>query len=401
MRSRFLILALGCLLVGGLTVREETRGTFDGFYDGWVGWLAANVGHPERGRPEVTVIGISNEGQIFEAWPPSPGDYALILQNLVHYDPPVVGVTPALRWPEKGLLFSSLVQQIEALSAPQLGAILEQVPEEAGFIDPAIAGLFDPLEPVRGDLHGIPAFTGIRALPQDQVRAAGSLGFTGLEPLELKGNEVLLVARYGDRVVPSLALRLVAEKLEIPLSEVVISPGREIRIGERRVPIDSRGVMRVSAAQRTTLTRVSAGTLLLGPDPDPNLLEDGERIEDLLSLRQNAVVLGTPGSEDGERIAGAVAALLVGDPVQRMAVDPETAIWVLACLVGVIAGMLGGSRGLRIGAVALLLLPLGAALLFASEAQWFTPVVPAVLILAGIVLGWIRGPVVAPKPDKD
>ena len=113
MPSRITLGALLCLIAAFFLAREESRGTFTRFEEGWVSWLLANSPGAVS-APEVTLIQIDDsKDQIFESWPLSPGDYTLVFEGLENLSPGLIGLTPALKWDAPGLLYTSLVDQVK------------------------------------------------------------------------------------------------------------------------------------------------------------------------------------------------------------------------------------------------------------------------------------------------
>ena len=95
----FLIL---CAVIISLIRREENNGTFSDFNRGYINWLI-DTKEVKAEPPSVTLLRISNsENSVFQDWPPSPIDYAIILKNLKKHGAKLVAIEPLMAWDDAG-----------------------------------------------------------------------------------------------------------------------------------------------------------------------------------------------------------------------------------------------------------------------------------------------------------
>jgi len=391
-----------CLLASLLLAREESRGVFSQLEEGWVSWLLANSPGAIT-DPEVTFIQLDDtEDRIFESWPLSPGDHALVLQNLRQFEPKLVGISPSLRWEDKGMLFGSLITQLEALPTTILGTELSYIEAEDGFVDPTIANLFEALPQVVGDATKIPPITTVLDLPQDQIRSGRSLGFTkldsfGTEDSSIEGLRVPLLARYGKTVIPAFTLRLSMAHLQIEPEDVRVSLGRWIRLGDRQIPIDHTGAMAVDPKLRSSVPRLNASALLFGSDLESMALNEDET-RALGSLRTNAVVIGNddPPSRTISLVSGesishadllttALATIQGKRHIRELELPGRIVLWVLALLVASALFAVPRGRSVRFGLLGALAFAVVGLLAFQVLKVWASPVVPLGTLLVGLL----------------
>lgn len=130
----------------------------------------------------------------------------------------------------------------------------------------------------------------------------------------LDGDDVLrhslTVARLGDRLFPSLSLRLAADALAVPLDQIRIYPGSHVDLGgKRRIPIDDLG--------RTLVRYQGRHSLQHGPVRYVSL-RALVRTDFALTLRDS------PMGEDQEfLIDEATRVTLDGRPLATSALDPQ------------------------------------------------------------------------------
>ncbi len=373
--------------------------------------------------PEVTLVQIDDsQDRIFESWPLSPGDYALLLQNLRNFEPRLVGIAPSLRWEEPGMLYDSLIRELDAVPETVLGAELAYLEAEDGFVDPALAALFEPLDDVVGDNKRVPVITTVLDLPQDEVRVGRSLGFTRLAASDAEESDrvtsgkfltVPLLARYGDSVVPGFVLRLFMAHRGVSLDQVRVSLGRWIRIADREIPIDATGAMVVDAGLRGSVPRLNASALLLGADLQSVALS-AEESRALDSMKRNVIVIGVDdpasrvvklpdqGGDGGvisraDLLAVALATIQAGRHVRELELPGRIVLWVLA-LAGAIALFLLPSRqSLGLGMFLLFGFGVFGLLVFQVFEVWMSPVVPmGTLLVAVIASGLTKADSIAP-----
>lgn len=414
------------LLTAGLLAREEMAGTFERVERGWVAWLLANSPGAIT-DPEVTFVQIDDsEDRIFEAWPLSPGDYSLLLQNLRNFDPQLVGIAPSLRWEEPGMLYDRLIRELEAIPESVLGTELGFLESEGGFIDPALAALFEPLADVVGDRSRVPAITTVYDLPQEEVRAGRPLGFTRLgsgtkegRPVAKQELVVPLLARYGDSVIPGFALRLSMAHLGVPADRVRVSLGRWIRFADREIPIDETGAMVVDLGLRSVIPKVNASALLLGADLESVALNP-EETRALRSMNRNAIIIGVDdpssrtvalpglsGTGEAETISRAellttaVATIQGRRHVRELELSGRVVLWVLVLAAAAALFLLPRKHSLRLGLLFLFGFGVFGLLMFQLLKIWASPVVPMGTLLVALVAAAATAPESSSSPGEE
>ncbi len=403
MSARLQLGVLICLLTAGFLLREEVSGTFKGFEKGWVAWLTNSSGASEGQKVAFIRIDDSEE-RIFESWPLSPGDYALLLQNLRNFEPQLVGIAPSLRWEKPGLLYDSLIRELDAIPQTVLGTELSFLEAEGGFVDPALAALFQPIEDIIGNRKRVPAITTVLDLPQDEVRAGRPLAFTRLgnsvgNRLATGELTVPLLARYGDAVIPGFVLQLAMLNLEVPVSEVKVSLGRWIRMADTEIPIDETGSMVVNMGLRDFIPRVNASALLLGSDLESTALTE----EELLAIRlvkESAVVIGiddrrfrsvqVPDTEVGmispaDFLVTALGTIQGGRYVRELGLPGKMVIWVLAFFGASVLFLFPARKSLLLGFALVTGFGIFGFLAFLILDVWASPIVPLGTLFVAIV----------------
>ncbi len=68
--------------------------TLNALYEDWLRGTSREKLNP----PSITLLRIDDSDQGFWSWPPSPLDYAQMLQRLKAYNPKVVATEPLLHW---------------------------------------------------------------------------------------------------------------------------------------------------------------------------------------------------------------------------------------------------------------------------------------------------------------
>ena len=118
MSSRFsLLLLLAATGFGVLLHREQQRGTFESFDRGHREFLRANPGSAKRtnmtAKPQVILARLDDPDlpmvqRAFDAWPPRPDEWQVVLQNLTDWKPQAItlGMPLAVENPSPGFLKS-------------------------------------------------------------------------------------------------------------------------------------------------------------------------------------------------------------------------------------------------------------------------------------------------------
>ena len=130
-------------------------------------------------------------------------------------------------------------------------------------IDPTIEkgeNFFDIIDSVNGDTTNIPEFTRINSLPNQRFAAMGlPIAFTRIDLADNNNDEGIykfpLIARIGDKIVPSFVLKAIMLDFNIKADQVIINIGDNIKLGNRKtIPIDNRGHVQIYPALQEDLS---------------------------------------------------------------------------------------------------------------------------------------------------
>jgi len=408
MTRRTLLCYLLTVIAGLFLWREDHNGSFDRADTLWSEWLAANTGI-SYGEAETTFIRFDDaEDAGLSEWPPGTGDYALLADHLAGYGSEVVAIHPTVSLSEGDLLGDSLAASLRKMPVVILGAVLENDPAEAGFVDPALAGVLEPFAQVVGDPSDLPAFTGIDSFPSAKVREAGLVAVSRIDPgVEwsiVEGSagpelRVPLLARLGDQVVPSLLLRTAMAWRGVGSEDVEIQLGRSVRLGSIVIPIDPKGAMKVDPRHVGTLPDLLAGNV----DPETaEFLVGTDTAADLETLRDNVLVVGIDCSESrivdfaGDQFSAARLLALGVATIQANRHNPAPPLWV-KWLPWAAAGIFslclpfvnGGRKIFFVSFLAFLAAVITSLIAFQTSSVWLPVSASFLTCLFAIIVHWL------------
>jgi hypothetical protein len=421
----FLVFAAGAVF---LIDREERRDSFAELDRAFLDWLVGNAW--SRIAPsQVTLVKVNPADMENDRLDPRL-DWAIILRSLEPFDPKSVAIVPPLNWEgSDALAEGALHKRVLLMPKMALGATFGPPPADGS---PNLDGAaFAALTDLTGDTSKIPAVRHIVGLPDSELLVNGTAAFTQIELEEAtsggpNGIRVPLLAKLGDKVVPSLILQAVMNQEGIPPEgvKVVLEGQRPIlRVGSHTVPVDLDGSFTVYPGMRGTFPSLDFSSLALAASPFEEVAEKLRRAsqETLDSLRANAVVIGLDGEglrefslPSGDQISRAellamgIATIQTGRHITFWPDLFRYASWGALALVG-----LWFFRGQRsrvvLGAFAVLLLYAGLSIAVFQTALTWSPPWPAlgicaVLLVLGLVLPGSRRKLAAvtegPSADK-
>ncbi len=313
MRHRLtLFLVLGAVLVAlGEWDAHSHRFRFaDGLNEAWREFCVANA--PEKiSEPAVSLVRINDEYEPAIGDSFTQADYATILRFVENFDPKTVAFEPTPEFdPNEPINQTLELLKEAALPLPPLtlGAVAEngQAPQS-----PEEEPKFPALTAIEGDVATLTPITRVVAAPNSQLLANGQPAFTGIElagdPDDPRERHVNLVARHGEKVIPSFILHALANHAGIPLDQIRVqlppaAADPVVLVGEAyRIPIDTRGRMKVyehSGVDTSYYPSISAFHLALTGDEDETIKKLLANLEDAFaSLKTNLVVIGNDRSE--------------------------------------------------------------------------------------------------------
>ncbi len=271
---------------------------------------------------DVAIVGIDDETIAAYGWPLPRSAYARLIAVLMQAQPKslsfdVALIEPSHEHPEH----DRAVAQATAAAGRVYYTLLLSPKSLASSDVPA-----GPTEQVRArnliprhdTARGLPDFALLSRremaslLPVSEI-AQAAYGLAMANVL-LDGDDLLrhslTVARLGDQLYPSLSLRLAADALDVPLSQVRVLPGSHVDLGgKRRIPIDEIGRTLVRYQGRHS-TR--AGPVLYLP------------LHQLLRFDLALTLPGSPLGEDQRFLLGERSKLTVDGRAMQVAVlDPR------------------------------------------------------------------------------
>ena len=413
------------LLVGGVLAfflhREEARGTFATLDRGHVEWLLANRKLPVREKPGKVIFAKLNDAdhaeseRQFEAWPPSPGEWGGLLEEMRGYGIRTL-VLPAMSGWGAEPQDAGLMKVCRELP----GLLVGVRAEGRGEAEPAASS--GMVQDVVGDRMRIPDFV---ALPG--VAGVSGYGAWGVTQVDLSEQSdarpgfdgaawrVPLLFRQGERVFASLILQALLRQGEVPLDKVRVVLGEAIHVGALgSVPIDAAGIFRWHdhPVNHQPLAVMNVDTFKMTPQQIERFLTPNDPTREVLpALKGSLCWVGEDDESsrrhlrpDGTRVAPsemhahALNAMLGGRNVR-----PMTELMQALTLVGVVAygwWMTGRSRWgvIRFTLLGVLLLALVSMLIMQSSETWM-PIMPGLIVLLGLaVLSLLAGS--AEKPPS-
>jgi hypothetical protein len=263
-------LMLVVLLLGLLFVREPRLEQSEQFF---LRWLLKNSTPHGRMAP-LTVVEIGHD-EVLDRDPlkalssphadgsgVSPLEFALFLQSVLVFQPPVVAFENILKWRERDkdqeqVLIDQAMKVSRLLLATELTTTADpDAPNQE------IQG-FTQVTGKRGELV---EFSGIGRQPSEELGLIATAGFINLPDEVTDGIHVPLLFSYRGEVIPSFALQAILLWLRVTPAEVKIDLGSQISLPhQRQIPIRADGTLLISPnagkkARRITLNELALAT---------------------------------------------------------------------------------------------------------------------------------------------
>ena len=111
-RKKTILFIVSCVFSLFLVEREKNEKIVIDFKSGYVNWLL-DTKKETKEPSSVTLLTLDDsEESVIQDWPPSPLDYAVMLNNLKQYDPKLIAIEPSLEFlgQEEGLIETRLAQ---------------------------------------------------------------------------------------------------------------------------------------------------------------------------------------------------------------------------------------------------------------------------------------------------
>ena len=405
-RKKTIFFIISCVFSLFLVEREKNEKIVIDFESTYVNWLLDTK--KERKEPSsVTLLTLDDsEESVIQDWPPSPLDYAVILNNLKQYDPKLIAIEPSLEFlgQEEGLIETL---RTACLAFNQESLLLSAICQMDRSIDPTIEkgeNFFDIIDSVNGETTNIPEFTRINSLPNQRFAAMGlPIAFTRIDLADNNNDEGIykfpLIARIGDKIVPSFVLKAIMLDFNIKADQVIINIGDNIKLGNRKtIPIDNRGHVQIYPALQEDLSIEKINLLTVPPDEldGKYKLLLGNRII-LIGNNQNSESIKNIPFRNNSRISNAehmalaISTIQSGLFISEVSKNKEILIWSILILIGAMTLKSHSLKAFsRVGLLIIIYLSFSM-LLFQSNGQWASPIAPLALFIVMTIFSLVLG----------
>ena len=393
------------MVIISLIRREENNGAFSNFNRGYINWLI-DTKKVKAKPPSVTLLRISDsESSIFQEWPPSPIDYAIILKNLKEYKAKLIAIEPSMSWNNagEGLLETLRTASLKYNKGELLMGAVFQMDQSVFESNDKLINLINPISNISGDIKRIPEFTMIDPLPDRRLTSIGiPFGFTSIDMAEQdKMNNPLkvpLLARIKEAIVPSFALRAIMMEQDMNSNDVTIHLGDKIAFSNgTTIPIDSQGSFEAFTGSRPDINKEDINILSL---PQEELDES-----QLRSLSNRIILVGIDTKTEqiipfrfgvkisnAERIALSIATIQSNLFIKSSSSFYEYFIWVSIILLGLYLIRLKRSKAVARSLLAIIIYLAVNMVLFQSNNQWVSPMTPLSLMTCILITSWTLCP---------
>ncbi len=190
----------------------------------------------------------------------SPLEYALFLQAVLGFSPPVIAIEPMLIWPERDKVQKQIFLD-QAMHAPKLLVALELGAK--GQHDLTTDEL-PTLPNISGDRAGLAQFIGVSRQPDEEIRLVSTPGFINLPNDRIGSLRVPLVFEYRGEVVPAFTLQAIMLWLRLTPADVKVELGSKIVLANGwQIPLHRDGTITLNPAANGSVHHLSLGELLL------------------------------------------------------------------------------------------------------------------------------------------
>lgn len=432
MAPRILTFLILCGLTLFIAHQEESRGDGKRFETIHLGWLHANSGIEKR-HSKVLLVALDDGDaplaeRIFQSWPLSELDYALLFENLFQSHPRALAVEPVLSWPPDGAPFlQNLADRLQ--SAPP--TVLATLGEHSDFpgsgngdelrqeLD-AMTGRHLVIADVSGDRSRVPELTAFLQAPTPGVSGDAPLAVAHIdlgENIVTPGDGTLrvpLLARAGETLMATFPLAALLLHRSVPADAVSARLGDRIALPGLEIPIDEAGRYALDLDSLEEIPVINARLFALPLTPgeasatagDANgvitgLIEADKDYRKLGLLRTHLAVLGRtdrgahrfpvnaamgavdrqPTLSRAEVFCQAIAAMDTGRQLRKAPPWTDHALGAAAAAAMLFLLSLRRSAVLKAAFLGILLLAMASLIAFEQWHCWF-PVFKAMVVLA-------------------
>jgi hypothetical protein len=382
LRALSLIMVLGGLVwwLRG----EEARGRFAAFETGFLEVLLANSRDrflPDPARmDQVVFLPLRQEDAAeYSAWPPQPVDYQMIIKGALEFHPSVVVLVDELRWTDAPpVMVDDLAEVLLPLPAvvvtayPAGGERMEDTEAQDSLLDRLAT-----LKLHRGEVRSLLTAEGALRGPETALLRVAD---PSLLPVEATNDAAPMLSLRAGKVHPSPALLGALRALKIPVSSGHIALGGGAGVLTDTgfyLPLAEDG--RLPPAQGLKMAEQNALDLMTVAMVDDPSQEISQRMGE-----GRVLVLGIDGADHSRarRQAQALAHALAVPRVEVLSGVFKYVTVGLAALLGLSLLRLPKRKALARALLYLLFGIVACYLLFVLRTVWFSPVVPALVLLA-------------------
>ena len=385
----FIALSLLALL---LVKREQKEGSFLESERQYVNWLI-DTKKQKKETSSITLLALDNsEDSVLQDWPPSPLDFAVMLNNLKKYNPGLIAIEPSLEFPNSpdGLVETLRTTCLNFKKDSLLFSAICQMDQSVNSTKDKGKKFFDVLKNVNGNTKSIPEFTKTTSMPDQRFAAMGiPIAFTAID-LTQKNSEINqykfpLIAKVGNEIIPSFVLKALMLETNTSPDQVLVNLGEKITLNENKIiPIDAGGHVEIYPALQKELPKEKIN-LLTTPSNELSEKSKSSLNNRIILIGNNNVKNITFRNDDfisnAEFMALAISTIQSGLFISELSPTKEFIIWMIIIILGALIINTKSSKALpRIGLLIIIYLSFNM-ILFQSNGQWVSPIIPVAFFI--------------------
>ena len=219
------------------------------------GWSLRTLGSGEVSPAVWSFVEVPFSRELFDGKEPKPSEYAILLAKLHQAGVRKLALTQSLSWSEIAELeLRALDGSLRPFGDVLLPIALSEVPQPAS--SPFwLEGSLLSSETLRGDASALPLMNQVITPPSVSVRPGLRFAFPDFGSRDLQyrvPGRLPVVTRWGDEYLPSWSLGLAMQMEGVELDELMIEPGRHLRIGPDGpvIPLDDFGRAKLEEAEK-------------------------------------------------------------------------------------------------------------------------------------------------------
>lgn len=385
---RVIILAILLAAVAGAYLELRKRGEVRLAEQWYLGFLVANAREKLETElpnvsPNVVLVKFDEKDRDeYGGWPPVTLDWLMVMKRLAAFSPEVVAVVEPLNWEGAA---GEFVRQLRESMLPFPSVVLGFGVSAEGreMSETAKAFTTEGLPEVRGAIVSAQAaqVNGVTIVPDRVLRTGMHTGFSSVEGLPQSEYRELLVAAYGEKLVPSFAAQVVTLFRRAPFAtmRLIFGAGAHLSLADEYVvPLTPRGELHVGSKPEVPV--VDALDLLL-----PDLGDEASK-ELAQVLGKGKVVILSTNADAAMKQVRAVATGLGYPALKRSPAYVEWGMALVAalwCLLHLIRK--GRFGGILLGVVAVALVTGVNIGIFQTQLMWWSPLLAFGMIAATAV----------------